>query len=242
MLYTELTKKAMCIACNAHAGQLDKQGFPYIRHPFHLAERADEDEELIAVALLHDVLEDSSLNAEYLLSEGIPSNIVDVVVCLTRRKEESYFEYIERIKENEIATKIKLLDLEHNMREGCPSSLYKRYAKAHRILESSINNHCINKTYRIPKYSEEEDAWCVETDKRLIYGSIAYVISEFCGDNCIYKYKLGDKEEHEHTFESVLAVLVENADIFSIDDYLDCYSNQEIRVLAKARDKILQKR
>ena len=35
MIYTEQTKKAMVIAYNAHHGQLDKCGIPYIYHPIH---------------------------------------------------------------------------------------------------------------------------------------------------------------------------------------------------------------
>ena len=57
MLYTDLTKKAMIIAYEAHKDQKDKSGIPYIYHPIHLAEQID-DEETICVALLHDVVEE----------------------------------------------------------------------------------------------------------------------------------------------------------------------------------------
>ena len=44
-----------------------------------------ETEEEMSVALLHDVIEDSDITAEDLLNNGIPSNIVDAVQCLTKK-------------------------------------------------------------------------------------------------------------------------------------------------------------
>ena len=58
MIYTPLTNKAMRIAYEAHHGQLDASGQPYIFHPIHLAEQM-EDEITACVALLHDVIEDT---------------------------------------------------------------------------------------------------------------------------------------------------------------------------------------
>ena len=60
MIYTPLTVKAMNVAYNAHHGQKDKAGAPYIFHPIHVAEQM-EDETTTCIALLHDVLEDTSV-------------------------------------------------------------------------------------------------------------------------------------------------------------------------------------
>ena len=54
MIYTALTKKAMKVAYEAHHGQTDRSGTPYIFHPFHVAEQMD-DELSVCAALLHDV-------------------------------------------------------------------------------------------------------------------------------------------------------------------------------------------
>ena len=54
MIYTALTKKAMKVAYEAHHGQTDRSGTPYIFHPFHVAEQMD-DELSVCTALLHDV-------------------------------------------------------------------------------------------------------------------------------------------------------------------------------------------
>ena len=60
LIYTELTKKAMRISFDAHKNQVDKTGIPYVFHPMHLAEQM-KDEYGCCVALLHDVVEDTSL-------------------------------------------------------------------------------------------------------------------------------------------------------------------------------------
>lgn len=113
MIYTQMTKKAILFAYNAHYGQFDKSGIPYILHPFHVAESM-RDEDSTTVALLHDIIEDTKYNKEDLINAGFPNYIVDAVVALSRRSNESYMDYIRRVKRNNIAKAVKLADLEHN--------------------------------------------------------------------------------------------------------------------------------
>ena len=68
MLYTPLTCKAMKIAYDAHHGQVDKGGLPYIFHPYHLAESM-EDEISCCAALLHDVVEDTHITMDELAAQ-----------------------------------------------------------------------------------------------------------------------------------------------------------------------------
>lgn len=117
MIYTPLTNKAMRIAYNAHHGQLDYNGIPYIFHPIHLAEQM-EDEISCCAALLHDVVEDTAVTLDDLRRE-FPGEVVAVVALLTHGQEEeqnstSYFDYIRAIRQNPIAKKVKLADLAHN--------------------------------------------------------------------------------------------------------------------------------
>ncbi len=112
MIYTNNTKKAIILAYNAHMGQLDKNGLPYIFHPFHLAECMDSEEECI-VALLHDVVEDTSVTIEELEKE-FSSDIIEAIKLLTHDKSTDYFEYIKKIKNNKIAKKVKIADLHNN--------------------------------------------------------------------------------------------------------------------------------
>ncbi len=113
MIYTKLTQKAMQIAYNAHHGQNDCNGMPYVFHPYHLAEQM-EDEYSCCVAMLHDVAEDTSVTLEDLAKE-FPQEIIDALKLLTHEEGTDYFEYVRKIKENPLAKKVKLADLEHNM-------------------------------------------------------------------------------------------------------------------------------
>ena len=112
MIYTKMTINAMKCAYNAHLGQLDKSGVPYIFHPFHLAEQMD-DEISCTVALLHDVVEDTAVTIEDLKSQ-FPREVTDAVALLTHDRADSYFDYVEAIRQNPVAKKVKLADLDHN--------------------------------------------------------------------------------------------------------------------------------
>ncbi len=113
MIYTELTNKALRIAYNAHDGQVDACGQPYIFHPFHLAEQMP-DEITTCIALLHDVVEDTSITFEDLAQE-FPCEIIDALRLLTRKKDQDYFEYIQALKHNPLAKIVKQADLAHNL-------------------------------------------------------------------------------------------------------------------------------
>lgn len=115
MIYTKMTILAMKTAYNAHLGQLDYNDIPYIFHPYHLAEQM-EDEISCTVALLHDVVEDTSLNFAD-LEQIFPKQVVEIVMLLTHDEKVDYFDYIQKIKTNAIATKVKLADIEHNSNE-----------------------------------------------------------------------------------------------------------------------------
>ncbi|MDE6539338.1 MAG: HD domain-containing protein [Ruminococcus sp.] len=112
MIYTELTNKAMRIAYNAHHGQYDVNGVPYIFHPYHVAEQMT-DEITTCVALLHDVIEDTSVTVEELEQE-FPEEVINALKLLTHEKRTDYFEYIYKIRENPVARAVKLADIEHN--------------------------------------------------------------------------------------------------------------------------------
>jgi (p)ppGpp synthase/HD superfamily hydrolase len=105
--------KAILLAAKAHDGQTDKGGNPYILHPIRLASKAETTEESI-IAVLHDVVEDSNMTLFDLKNEGFSSNVIEALDCLTRRADESYEQFIKRIKLNPLASKVKLLDLEDN--------------------------------------------------------------------------------------------------------------------------------
>lgn len=142
MIYTELTNKALSIAYNAHHGQLDSNGLPYIFHPLHLAEQMD-DEISCCCAILHDVVEDTAVTMEE-LAKAFPKEVIDVLKLLTHDDDVPYETYVRAIKTNPIAVKVKLADIAHNSdRSRCvgsdiPQSKLdawdQKYAKAKKIL------------------------------------------------------------------------------------------------------------
>lgn len=113
MIYTKMTNKALKLACDAHQGQLDKSGLPYVLHPFHLAEQMNT-EETVTVALLHDVAEDTDYTLEDLRQMGFPDAVMDALALLTHDPAVPYLDYVERLKSNPVARAVKLADLTHN--------------------------------------------------------------------------------------------------------------------------------
>jgi len=110
---------ALAIALKAHSGQLDKGGAVYILHPLRIMAKMSNDTER-AVALLHDVLEDSSYTAENLLEAGISVEVVEAVIALSKGEDAkgttmAYEVYLEQVKANALARTVKLADLEDNM-------------------------------------------------------------------------------------------------------------------------------
>lgn len=120
MIYTPLVSKALQIAYTAHHGQSDYSGVPYIFHPYAVAELVCEtmpEEAAVCAALLHDVVEDTSVTWEDLEAE-FPEEVIELLKILTHDPEEDYFAYIRRIKQNPVATQIKGMDVWHNMAES----------------------------------------------------------------------------------------------------------------------------
>lgn len=105
---------AIKIAKEAHKNQVDKGGNDYFNHLVSVMNKMDTDFEKTC-AILHDILEDTYITKDILLEEGISIDVIDIVEILTRKHNEDYFKYIERILSNKIASKIKLADLEDNM-------------------------------------------------------------------------------------------------------------------------------
>lgn len=113
MIYTKLTNKAMKLCYEAHMGQTDKSGLPYVFHPFHVAEQM-QDEYTTAAALLHDTLEDTWVTPDYLRKEEFPEEVVKALILLTHDPAEPYMDYVRRIKKNPLARAVKMADLAHN--------------------------------------------------------------------------------------------------------------------------------
>ena len=106
--------KAMKMCAETHMGQTDKAGMPYVMHPMRVADNFT-DPQLVIIALLHDVLEDSTDILPKDIYDTFGGDILTMILALTRKEGEDYFDYIERVCSDTVAVKVKLADLQDNM-------------------------------------------------------------------------------------------------------------------------------
>jgi (p)ppGpp synthase/HD superfamily hydrolase len=109
-----MLEQAIALAATAHRSQFDRVGQPYILHPLRVMLKQTDEEARIA-AVLHDVVEDTSITLADLRAAGYSEAVCTAVDCLTRRAGESYDEMVTRISANPLACRVKLADLEDNM-------------------------------------------------------------------------------------------------------------------------------
>jgi len=139
-------ERAIEIARQAHAGQVDKGGADYIGHPLRVMEMGRTEEAKI-VGVLHDVVEDSEWTFEMLEAEGFSSEIIDALRCVTKLSEdEDYDHFLNRVKGNRLALKVKLCDLVDNLdisriKEPTDSDIKrtKKYARAYAFIKKAVS-------------------------------------------------------------------------------------------------------
>ncbi len=143
MIYTSLTKKALKLCYQAHQGQVDKTGIPYVFHPVHLAEQMETEDTTIA-ALLHDVVEDTQYSFSDLESMGFPASVIHALKKLTHDPAVPYLQYVAAIRPDPIARAVKLADLRHNsdltrldVVDDAALERVEKYRKAMEILENA---------------------------------------------------------------------------------------------------------
>lgn len=126
-----LVAKAEAFARKMHAGQYRRDGVtPYIEHPRAVANMlAEESEEIVATAWLHDVMEDCGVTHRDLLREaGMPMSVITAVSTLTKGCE-SYPDYLEFVKANEICRRVKIADMLHNLSDSPTDRQIEKYTK-----------------------------------------------------------------------------------------------------------------
>jgi len=141
-------ERAIAIAAEAHSGQVDKAGAPYILHPLRVMQKAFrvDEPDVGVVAVLHDVVEDCPRwPIERLSCAGFSPAVIEALDALTRRKGEAYQDFVARCGKNRIATIVKLADLEDNMDLGRLTIItprdearQERYRKARAALTSPL--------------------------------------------------------------------------------------------------------
>jgi (p)ppGpp synthase/HD superfamily hydrolase len=149
---------AIQFAKKIHKDQVDLGKQPYINHPLRVAGRIlvenggvncnIQDVELaIITALLHDTVEDAEKHVDVItVIKSIGGwTCLRAVKCLTKEEGETYETYIERVSRNDLATLVKIADLQDNLDPSrvlkeTPGSLKRRekYEKALNFLKSKI--------------------------------------------------------------------------------------------------------
>lgn len=112
---------ALEIATMAHKNVTRRNGDPYIFHPCRVANNSRYIRTKLqkTAALLHDVLEDTPYDEQFLIQQGIGQEVVNVLKLLTHDKENvSYESYIDKICTNPDAMLVKLSDLADNLDQG----------------------------------------------------------------------------------------------------------------------------
>ena len=141
---TRLFFKALEIAFEAHEGQFDKTGQPYILHPLRVMLRTGTTAERI-VALLHDVLEDCPEWTAERLGSLFPQDYVAAIEALTRRDGETYTDFVTRVKTDPLAANVKRADIADNLDprrldqldDVTRARLIRKYAPALQILATN---------------------------------------------------------------------------------------------------------
>ena len=105
---------AISLAVEAHKGQKDRAGQPYILHPLRVMMRLESEAERI-VGILHDVVEDTPITFDELRQRGYSEEVLSALECVTKREGEAYEDFVKRSQPNPLARRVKLADLEDNM-------------------------------------------------------------------------------------------------------------------------------
>lgn len=133
-----MLSKMLVLATNAHAGQFDKAGKPYILHCLKVMHYLKtEDEELMCIALGHDIVEDTKVTYVDLWSQGFSARVINGINALTKQRGQTYDEYKHQVFASEDAMRVKMCDLRHNSDirrlKGVTQKDVERIAKYHQF-------------------------------------------------------------------------------------------------------------
>ena len=139
-------ERAVALAVNAHRGQRDKAGQPYILHLLQVMQSVTDPIEKQA-AVLHDYMEDVAGSVEELQRHAISELAIQAILLLTRPDQMTYCEYVIRLSFDPIARRVKLADLEDNYRIG--RVVYRsgyQEEDAHRIQKYALTNQFLSRS------------------------------------------------------------------------------------------------
>jgi len=108
--------KAELIVKRLFKDKKDKGGNAYLEHLYYVSKNLEEIN-MKTVGLLHDVLEDTNITDKDLQAIGFSKEIIEILLLITKKENEVYDDYINRILEsnNLIAINVKAIDMQNNM-------------------------------------------------------------------------------------------------------------------------------
>lgn len=162
-----MLEKAILIATKAHNGQLDKGGQPYILHPLRVMQSCNSYLEKTC-AILHDVIEDTNISLNELREEGFSEEVLVILDLLTKKEEEDYSTFIDRISTNETACRVKIADLQDNMNlSRIKSSIMEDKKRVEKYMDAFERLHGVlyHKKDNIEDYYEIEINGCITLPK-----------------------------------------------------------------------------
>src|SRR5438105_2914984 len=209
----DLLTRAFRFAARAHEGQQRRSGEGFIHHPWGAAKICAElrlDDETIAAALLHDVVEDTEVGIDEVRAEfgELIAQLVEGVTKLTRiqfqsreqAEAENYRKMIVAMAQDVRVILIKLADRLHNMRTIEYLGKQKQVQKSRETLEvyaPLAHRLGINKL----KWELEDLAFTTLHPRK--YDEITAMVSE----------RRADREEHVREAAMVLKAELEKVDI-----------------------------
>jgi GTP diphosphokinase / guanosine-3',5'-bis(diphosphate) 3'-diphosphatase len=167
------------LVTQAHAGQQEKDGNPYVWHPIRVALGIrddgykgdfEADQHLLrTIALLHDVIEDTHFKTDHLERLGYAEEVLRPLWFLTRTPQQKYEGHIYLCNSCEQARIVKISDLRDHLRPGCVTVLscaqIKLYTDALRVLlpnQPTLSEMMLNEIHvaKIEKILNEEMIQC----------------------------------------------------------------------------------
>lgn len=133
MIETERTRCALRIVNQAHKKQVDERGYPFVAHLVHIAKMM-ETEDTCVVALMHDILS-TSVTLDKLRCYFTKEQITAIELLKYTPSAVTFVEYINKIKDNDIARKVEIAFISYELHILKKSKLYAKKLKYKAALE-----------------------------------------------------------------------------------------------------------
>ncbi|MBC7087708.1 MAG: GTP pyrophosphokinase [Tissierellales bacterium] len=132
-------ERAIELSYKMYYGRMDDDGVPFISHPIEIALKMKTNDAKIA-ALFHDALEEGKLSIDDLVKNGFSEKTIEICKYLYKKEDETYLEYIRKVKNNEDARRIKIEDIKYNIRKGEQILGHERYKLFKKAFEELITD------------------------------------------------------------------------------------------------------